>query len=163
MIIGPKLSPVDTRHCTISIVPAIPKPPASPNPAQDKSIRPRVSPGRNRICIQCRTLQMTTSRGESPPTFPDTRPSPPPPFGPFRVHARPLFFHDSHALNVSFPAKRATTSRKCYSARLVKFSLTAARKEELLFKCRICKSPLNVRTTLRKSGRKCICVYDFMN
>lgn len=162
MIIGPKLSPVDTRHCTISIVPAIPKPPASPNPAQDKSIRPRVSPGRNRICIQCRTLQMTTSRGESPPTFPDTRPSPPPSALSGFTRDR-LFFHDSHALNVSFPAKRATTPRKCYSARLVKFSLTAARKEELLFKSRICKSPLNVRTTLRKSGRKCICVYDFMN
>lgn len=163
MIIGPKLLPVDTRHCTISIVPAIPKPPASPNPAQDKSIRPRVSPGRNRICIQCRTLQMTTSRGESPPTFPDTRPSPPPPSALSGFTRDRLFFHDSHALNVSFPAKRATTPRKCYSARLVKFSLTAARKEELLFKSRICKSPLNVRITLRKSGRKCICVYDFMN
>lgn len=162
MIIGPKLSPVDTRHCTISIVPAIPKPPASPNPAQDKSIRPRVSPGRNRICIQCRTLQMTTSRGESPPTFPDTRPSPPPSALSGFTRDR-FFFHDSHALNVSFPAKRATTPRKCYLARLVKFSLTAARKEELLFKSRICKSPLNVRITLRKSGRKCICVYDFMN
>lgn len=99
MIIGPKLSPVDTRHCTISIVPAIPKPPASPNPAQDKSIRPRVSPGRNRICIQCRTLQMTTSRGESPPTFPDTRPFPSP-FGPFRVQARTrLFFSTIHTLS----------------------------------------------------------------
>lgn len=91
---------------------------------------------------------------------------------PIRVHSPPplalsefrrepaFFFHDSHALNVSFPAKRATTPRKRYSARLVKFSLTAARKEELLFKSRICKSPLNVRTTLRKSGRKrCICEY----
>lgn len=98
MIIGPKLSPVDTRHCTISIVPAIPKPPASPNPAQDKSIRPRVSPGRNRICIQCRMLQMTTSRGESPPTFPDTRPSPPP-LRPFQGSRETAFFSTIHTLS----------------------------------------------------------------
>lgn len=88
---------------------------------------------------------------------------PPPPSALSGFTRDRFFFHDSHALNVSFPTKRATTPRKCYSARFVKFSLTAARKEELLFKSRICKSPLNVRITLRKSGRKCICVYDFMN
>lgn len=86
-------------------------------------------------------------------------PPPPPPVRPFQGSGEIAFFPTIHTLS-TFRFQLSEQPLRINVTRLGSwnFFLTIARKEKLLFKTRICKPPLNVRTTLLKSGRKCVYV-----